>query len=82
MAFVIEFFFYIIMEIIMYWVGRIAVAVFSLGHARYESAGEIFGNKAIINDNKNISTNVPAGVCQIIGAIVFTLSLMIFFKLI
>lgn len=77
MAIVVEFLFYLVMEIVMHTIGRVVISVFLFGHARSESLTKMVSTTNLTDGNRNTYLVIAASTCQIIGVIVFTASLML-----
>ena len=80
MAIVVDFLVYLCIEFILYNIGRVTVFLFSFGHLRSESLREMMTAKNITPGERNADLVIPAVACQIIGMMVFTVSLMLLLR--
>jgi uncharacterized membrane protein len=80
MTLVVDFLVYLCMEFILYNIGRVTIFLFSFGHLRFESLREMMTAKNITAGERNTNIVIPASACQIIGMVVFTVSLMLLLR--
>jgi hypothetical protein len=76
MGILIEFAFYLVMELVMYNIGRAVIAVLSFGRARAGGLKEAFSTT---HGQPATGIVVPAGMTQLIGVAAFSAFLIVFF---
>lgn len=81
MAIVLEFAFYLFMEVLMYSLGRIVIPIISFGHARAMRTREIFSRKPVEPYAADGKMLVPEWGAAMIGVITLTAAVSIFFAL-
>lgn len=72
--------FTLVMEIIMYGIGRAAIAILTLGRYRAERPKEMFRGGHWLAGSGAPGV-VPAGLAQMVGVAVFTLFWIVFYAL-
>ena len=77
MPFLIEFALSLLMDVVMYGLGRAAVFVFSCGQARAEGLREAFGRAGPPSGVRDDKIVVPAWACQMIGVLVFAILVVV-----
>lgn len=70
-----------VMEVIMYGIGRAAIAVLSLGRARAEGFTEILGTNHRSDGTADTRFVVPVLATQLIGIAAFTAAVTLLFAL-
>jgi hypothetical protein len=78
MAVIIEFAFYLLMDVIMYALGRATIFIFILGHVRAENAKEMISMRNQACAGRDSKLTLPALAAKVIGIAVFTALLMLY----
>jgi hypothetical protein len=78
MALIIELAFYLLMEVIVYGLGRVSIFIFTLGHVRAENAKEIISMNNQGYAERDSKIVVPAMVAKILGVAVLTALFMLY----
>lgn len=81
MAIVIELAFYLLMEVILYTIGRAVIPIISLGRARAIHTKEFFRAKLVTYDEKTGQVLISTGGASLVGGLTLWGSLLLWFAL-
>jgi hypothetical protein len=81
MAIVIEFAFYLLMEVILYTIGRVVIPIISLGRARAIRTKEFFSGKLMTHDEKTGQMLISSGGASLVGGLTLWGVLLLSFAL-
>ncbi|MYN25610.1 hypothetical protein [Duganella levis] len=81
MAIVIEFAFYLLMEVILYAIGRVVIPIISLGRARAIHTKQFFRPKLVTYDEKTGQMLISTGGASLVGGLTLWSALLLWFAL-